>query len=124
MSIQSISSSGAAMPLPAAPQGSVPQPVTPPQLPAVTAQSPSSQPQQPVADRAQVEEAVAKVKRQVQQVSINSLDFAVDDSTGKVLVRITDRATGELIRQIPSEELLDIAQSLDRLQGLLLRQEA
>lgn len=123
MSIQSISSSGAAMPLPAGPQGSVPHPVTPPQLPAVTAQSPSSQPQQPVADRAQVEEAVAKVKRQVQQVS-NNLDFAVDDSTGKVLVRITDRETGELIRQIPSEELLDIARSLDRLQGLLLRQEA
>lgn len=123
MSIQSISSSGTAMPLPAAPQGSVPQPVAQPQLPAVTAQAPSSRPQAGP-DRAQVEEAVAKVRKQVQPVISNGLDFTIDDNTGKTLVRVTDRATGELIRQIPSQEMLEIAQSLDRMQGLLLRQKA
>ena len=123
MGIQSISSSGTAMPLPAAPQGSVPQPVAPPQLPAVTAQASSSQPQA-APDRAQVEEAIAKVKKQVQPVTSNGLDFTIDDSTGKTLVRITDRETGELIRQIPSQEMLEIAQSLDRMQGMLLRQKA
>ena len=40
------------------------------------------------------------------------------------IVRITDGETGEMIRQIPSEEMLEIARSLDKMQGLLLRQEA
>ncbi len=77
-----------------------------------------------VPGRANVEEAVAKVKVQIQAISNNSLDFSVDDSSGKTIVCVTDRESGELIRQIPSEEMLAIAQSLDKMQGLLLRQKA
>jgi flagellar protein FlaG len=40
------------------------------------------------------------------------------------VVKITDRATGELVRQIPMEEMLALAKSLDRLQGLLLQTKA
>ena len=32
--------------------------------------------------------------------------------------------TNEVIRQIPSEEMLEIAKALDRLQGLLVKQKA
>jgi flagellar protein FlaG len=39
-------------------------------------------------------------------------------------VRVVDTVTGEVIRQVPSEELLAISRSIDKLQGLLLRQEA
>lgn len=52
------------------------------------------------------------------------LAFSIDDATEKLVVRITDASTGELIRQLPSEEALAIARSLDKLQGLLLKQEA
>jgi len=126
MNIQSVSSSGTAVPLPALPQGNVPQPAAPPSLPAAPLQSLPGQASQPqsVPERAQVEEAVAKVKVQIQAISDNSMDFSIDQSSGKTIVRITDRASGELIRQIPSQEMLEIARSLDRLQGVLVKQQA
>lgn len=125
MNIQSISSSGSAAP-PVAPQGNAPQTTAPPQLPAAQIRSLPGQSSQvqAVPERANVEQAVAKVKVQIQAISNNSLDFAIDESSGKTLVRVTDRESGELIRQIPSEEMLEIARSLDRLQGILVKQQA
>jgi flagellar protein FlaG len=37
----------------------------------------------------------------------------VDEGSGRVVVSVRDRSTGELIRQIPSEAALRIAQGLD-----------
>jgi flagellar protein FlaG len=68
--------------------------------------------------------AVAKVKVQIQAISDNSLDFSIDDNSGKTIVRVTDKESGELIRQIPSQEMLEIARSIDRLQGMLVKQTA
>src|SRR5690349_16429862 len=45
------------------------------------------------------------------QASQSSLSFSVDESTGKTIVRVVS-STGELVRQIPSEEALAIAASL------------
>lgn len=78
----------------------------------------------PEPSRNQVQAAMESVKKMVDSTSSNSLQFSIDDDTGKTLVRVTDIKTGELIRQIPSKELVEIAKSLDRLQGLLLRQKA
>jgi len=70
---------------------------------------------------------VEKVARQVAQTLrslANDLEFSVDAESGRVLLRVRDKETQELIRQIPSEEMLAIADALDRLQGLLLKQTA
>lgn len=49
-----------------------------------------------------------------------SLQFRVDDSTGRMIVSICDSETGEVIRQVPGEEALRIAQNLQsRLSGML-----
>lgn len=45
------------------------------------------------------------------QASQSSLSFSVDENTGKTIVRVVS-STGELVRQIPSEEALAIAASL------------
>ena len=127
MNIQSVSSFGPAVSLPVAPQGGAPQAAAPPpqQLAVQVQPLPGQSSQaQAVPDRANVEQAVAKVKVQIQAISNNSLDFAIDESSGKTLVRVTDRESGELIRQIPSEEMLEIARSIDRLQGILVKQRA
>jgi len=71
----------------------------------------------------QVEQMVKEVKQVVEQVAQN-LRFSVDESTGRTVITVTDAATREVIRQIPSEELLAVARALDRLQGLLLHKEA
>lgn len=78
--------------------------------------------QQPSAE--QVKNAVDSMRELVQAKAPNSLQFSIDDSTGKTIVRVTDAQTGEMIRQIPSQELLEIARSLDKMQGMLLQQKA
>jgi flagellar protein FlaG len=50
--------------------------------------------------------------------------FSMDDTTGMTVVKVIDRNTKDVIRQIPSQEMLEMAQALDRLQGLLLKQKA
>ncbi|MBA3034111.1 MAG: flagellar protein FlaG [Gammaproteobacteria bacterium] len=120
MAITSVGNFGSSTPQPAAPQGGAPAQQA--ARPEVQLQAP--QPSQPPPERAKIEQVVKELKQLVDPVVANGLDFSIDDSTGKSIVRITDNETGELIRQIPSEEMLAIAQSLDRMQGLLLRQEA
>jgi flagellar protein FlaG len=50
--------------------------------------------------------------------------FSIDEDLGKTVVKVVDRNTKELIRQYPSEEMLQIAKALDKIQGLLVKQQA
>lgn len=77
----------------------------------------------PAEQQQQLESAVRSVQQFVRPMS-GSLEFSMDDSTGKTVIKVIDRSTKELIRQIPSEEMLEIARALDRLQGLLVYQKA
>ena len=72
----------------------------------------------------QVQKAVETVEQLVEVKSPNSLTFSIDDESGKTVVKITDANTGETIRQIPAEEILEITRSLEKMKGMLLRQEA
>ena len=60
-----------------------------------------------------IREQVASINRALQERRSN-LSFSVDEGTGKTVVRVFRQSTGELIRQIPSEEVLAIAASLSR----------
>lgn len=51
-----------------------------------------------------------------------AVEFDLQSTGSDVIVRIIDRDNGEVIRQIPSEEVLRIADRLDELQGLLFDQ--
>jgi flagellar protein FlaG len=73
---------------------------------------------------AEVKQAVDKVN-QFMQSSNRSLAFSYDQQAQRIVVKITDSQTGELIRQIPSEEVLAISKAIgDIQQGMLLRQSA
>lgn len=106
-----VTAAGAAL----APRAPAAQPGTP-----VRSQQPSSPPAKLTAE--QVEQMVKEVKQVVEQVAQN-LRFSVDESTGRTVITVTDAATKEVIRQIPSEEMLAVARALGRLQGLLLDKE-
>ena len=75
------------------------------------------------ADPRAVKEAVAAANEAMKSIK-SELDFSVDDDTGKTVVRVIDKQTGTLIRQMPSREMLEIAKALDRLQGLLVSHSA
>lgn len=40
------------------------------------------------------------------------LEFRVDEDSGRTVVTVKDKTTGETIRQIPSEEIMRLAQNL------------
>jgi flagellar protein FlaG len=48
-----------------------------------------------------------------------NLKFKIDKDTGRTVVQIIDSATDEVLRQIPPQELLDIAKRLGDAEGLL-----
>jgi flagellar protein FlaG len=75
------------------------------------------------ASRQALEDATEKVRRFLEPRS-SSLNFSIDEESGIRVVKVIDNQTKELIRQIPSEEMLAIARALDSLQGLLVRQQA
>lgn len=83
---------------------------------------PSGAPSLPV-DGEQVKEAARQINEQLNALR-QGLEFSVDEATGSTVVRVVDGETGQTIRQIPSEEVLAISRSLERLQGVLLKQEA
>ena len=78
--------------------------------------------------------AVQPDSRTVQQLAaelgtaLNRLegDFSVsvDRDSGTMVVRITDQATGEVVRQIPSKELLEADRSMERIVGLIVDDQA
>jgi len=45
--------------------------------------------------------------------------FSTDPSTGKDVVRVSNKSTGELIRQMPSAEALKAMQNIDTMVGLI-----
>ncbi len=71
----------------------------------------------------QVKTAVEQINKFVQTMS-SDLKFTVDEETGIQVVKVVDTETKDVIRQFPAEEILAIAQALDKLQGLIIHQKA
>lgn len=79
-------------------------------------------PQQPSPE--ELKDAVAALNKAIQQSNRN-LEFSVDTDTHKVVVKMVDTSTGQLIRQFPTEETLAISRGIEQFQqGLLLKQKA
>lgn len=51
------------------------------------------------------------------------LQFTIDRDSERVVLKVVDRKSGDVIRQIPSEEALKIAKALDELKGLIIREK-
>lgn len=72
-------------------------------------------------------EAVAQAAQQVRdflQITRRDLEFSVDKESGRTIIRVLNAATGELVRQIPPDEVLAIAKRLDQPEGVLFRGHA
>jgi flagellar protein FlaG len=89
---------------------------------AVAVSSPQPASQKPSTEELNV--AVAAINHVMQQAN-QSLEFSVDTSTNRTVVKMVDTGTGELIRQFPSEAVLAISRGIEQFQqGLLLTQKA
>lgn len=70
------------------------------------------------ADPGKTKELVEGVQAYLDLLSIQ-LSFNVRRSTGDVFVQVLNRETGEVIRQLPPEELLELREKLNELRGVL-----
>ena len=77
----------------------------------------------PQFDDVQVKEAIAAANKAVAEHN-SSIEFSVDPEHGTTIVRVVDTNTGDVIRQMPSEEMIQIAKVLDQFQGMLIRRRA
>jgi|SRR5579871_1442388 len=101
---------------------SVTQPVAISSAPAAGAVSEPT-PAVPVAPAAapsvdELQAAIEKIATAIRPAA-NDIEFSIDRPTGQTVVRVVDGQTGELIRQIPSEEVMAIARSIDKMRSLL-----
>lgn len=86
------------------------------QLPAV---------RQSEAQREIKKDELVKPVQQINEVMNNyGIHFEMNDDAGKIVIKVVSQETGEVIRQIPNEEVLRIAQHLHEMSGLLVREEA
>ena len=96
--------------------------VATPRVSTPAAPAPGAVSQQPPPSKQAVEDAVKAIKQSMATMTSSNLEFSIDGK--QTVVRIVDSRTGDLIRQIPSQEVIDIAKAMDHAKGLLLRQEA
>jgi flagellar protein FlaG len=73
--------------------------------------------------RGEVDDAVKKLNDSMSSSS-QSLEFSVDHDSKQIVVKLIDQNTKEVLRQIPSAEALEMAKSIDKLQGRLIHQTA
>ncbi|MBF0283709.1 MAG: flagellar protein FlaG [Magnetococcales bacterium] len=73
-------------------------------------------------DRASMEKLTEEINQSLN--SVTALNFSVDSDANRVVVKVMDRQSNTLIRQIPSEEMMDLAKRMKDLQGAFVNAKA
>jgi flagellar protein FlaG len=77
-------------------------------------------------DKGQLEElqdTVQELNNLVQKMQ-REVRFSVDGDSGEMVVKVVDRETEEVVRQIPSEEVVQLRQRLEEAAGAIFRDSA
>jgi flagellar protein FlaG len=62
-------------------------------------------------ERERVVEAIKNIQEFVDAAQ-RGLQFSIDEESGRIVVKVIARQTGEVLRQLPSEEALELARRL------------
>ena len=68
-----------------------------------------------------VHAALAEINQTMQMASIG-VRFEFDKDAHTMVTKVVDARSGELIRQMPTEEVLRVSKALGKLQGLLVHE--
>ncbi len=74
------------------------------------------------ADLEHVAESVVKAQKNLSGIHNTDLQFSVNKDSGDVMVTVTDEKTGEVIREIPSSEVRNLASRLEEMVGVIFNQ--
>ena len=64
-------------------------------------------------------QAVANIQEDLNVIHNVDLQFTVHEDSGRIMVTVRDQSTGEVIREIPPAEILDLAARFGEMVGLL-----
>lgn len=67
--------------------------------------------------------AISMLNKQM-EASKRGLGFSYDDSKQTAVVKVTDANSGEVVRQIPTEQVLKMAHQIDEFKGMLYNKVA
>ena len=76
------------------------------------------------ADLSQIAEIAMDLQNKMQVLHNVDLNFSVHEASGTIMITVVDETTGEVIREIPSKELLDLAVKLEEAIGLIFDKKA
>ncbi|MBY6186888.1 flagellar protein FlaG [Marinobacter hydrocarbonoclasticus] len=99
------------------------QPVSPASPGAVSESPHITENQETGLDRSQLSQIAEELEHFIGG-NQRGLSFHVDEDTGRDVVVVKDVTTDEVIRQIPAEEVLELAARLSDLTGMLVETEA
>ena len=78
-------------------------------------------PRERVAEREQVAE---KIERELQSSSPHDMEVRYSEEDDRFIVTVLDPENGDIVRQIPAEEVLSAQQRLNELRGLLFDEQS
>ena len=67
-------------------------------------------------------DAIDKLNNQAAKTA-RSLNFSIDEKLNRQIITVSNKVTGEVVRQIPTEVVLKVAHSIEDIKGLLLDEE-
>ena len=82
----------------------------------------STAPQAQPVEAGVAEQIAAELSSALGQVD-GDFSVSVDGDTGMIVVRITDVSTGEIVKQVPPQELMDAKLNMEKIVGLLVDDE-
>lgn len=75
-------------------------------------------------DNTKLAEKAMDVQNILEFVQETKLQFSIHEATGEEMIIVSDKDTGDLIREIPSEEFLDLTAKLEQMIGLIFDRTA
>jgi flagellar protein FlaG len=73
-------------------------------------------------DLSQMSEVVSDIQKHLGMIHDVDLQFSVHEASGEIMVTVREEPSGEVIREIPPSEMLDLAARLGEMVGLLFDQ--
>ncbi|MFC1746877.1 flagellar protein FlaG [Candidatus Neomarinimicrobiota bacterium] len=68
-------------------------------------------------------EIIGELNQFAEEVAPTKIAFDVDEATGKDIIKVLNKETGEVIRQFPPEDLLTLAAKMQEISGLIFNRE-
>ncbi len=75
-------------------------------------------------DDAKIANAIREIQDHVQTIQ-RDLEFTVDENSGRIVVKVIDAKSKEVIREIPPEEVMHLARNIEHTrEGTILKAKA